>query len=420
MISWHRFPTEIRLSILEILLRDGCCLFTFAPVSREWQTIIERHTFSRLKLTSSRVTDFASIVHRNRHLVRCGPPDPELWGLSYADNYMITTPFQSLFSALSVWEPGNNSLLLDISVQSPSDSEHCFKYLTFGPDDPSDMCWRDQSAKQSMLVKSTTNDDHEWVDGIRKSKPDSFAIEKVFEEIMGEGPFDSEEEEGEWWQQLPLAPAITRVLLRQQTRRRWKPAALAHMFSRLPGLQDIHYEPWREWVSDQQLWTDRYFQRLFESLSSNPLRKLILFENFDQSYPASYTNLGYEPLDDMLREAAKAATEMPNLETMEVWNREKGLAMLFRYQRANLGQEQGQDAVITCRGTWELSLRAPVAQAWDAVALRHGGQGCVVVKEVLDDGVCVMSHGDAIGLLKLSRPVVRPVSLRQIKMEHLI
>lgn len=64
-------------------------------------------------------------------------------------------------------------------------------------------------------------------------------------------------------------------------------------------------------------------------------------------------------LDVMLREAAAAAMKMPKLETMEIWNGNKGLAMLFRYQLA----ESWQPAVITCRGTWELTLRPPVIQA---------------------------------------------------------
>jgi hypothetical protein len=219
---------------------------------------------------------------------------------------------------------------------------------------------------------------------------------------------------------------------------------------------------------------------LFESLSSNRLQKLVLFENFDQTYPASYMNLGCDPmripsfyvsravanasltlehlsasfiveasqffdarelswkwpnltwlaltsrllvpqehpaeLNNMLRAAAAAAMKMPSLETMEIWNGERGLAMLFRYQRA----EQGQPAVITWRGTWELTLRPLVIQAWDSVALRHGGQGHVIVKELLDAGARVKSHGDAIRHLKLSRPVIRPISLRQIQLEHMI
>ncbi|TVY38287.1 hypothetical protein LOCC1_G007043 [Lachnellula occidentalis] len=370
-----------------------------------------------------------------------------------------------------MWEP-DGSLLLDISVYSPSDSEHWFKYLTFEPDVASAMCGRHQHAEQSMLVKAS-NHHHGWNAGSRNSIPPATAIDRVFGQIMSEGPFPDEEQEGQWWQQLPLVPAVTGVLLRQQNRRRWKPAALAHMFARLPGLQEIHYEPWREWLDIHQLWTDQSLRLIFESLSSDRLRKLVLFENLDQTYPASYMNLGCDPvripssyvsravanasltlehlsasfivdaghffdarelswkwpnltwlaltsqlfvpqtrpmeLDDMLRAAAGAAMKMPNLETMEIWNGEKGLAMLFRYQRA----EPGQPAVITLRGTWVLTLGPLVIQAWDSVALRHRGQGHVVVKELLD-GACIKSHGDAIRHLKISRPVIRPVSLRQI------
>lgn len=57
-------------------------------------------------------------------------------------------------------------------------------------------------------------------------------------------------QQGQWWQSLPMVPAVTGVLLRQQTRQ-WKPAALAHMFSRLPRLQEIHYESWKELFKEQ-------------------------------------------------------------------------------------------------------------------------------------------------------------------------
>lgn len=530
MISWDCLAAELRLMILEALLQDGCSLSGFATVSREWQTIIEQHNFSRIKLTSSRLANFGSMLHRNRSLVRyiwlclelqeydcaeCEPRDPASWGLSNAENVLITTAFQDLFSTLSAWKP-DGKLLLDISVYSPSDSKHWFKYLTFQPDAASDMCGQDQqlAEQQSMSVK-VSDHHHGWIAGSQLSLPPSVAVNKVFDEIMGEGPFDDEIQEGQWWQQLPLVPAVTGVLLRQQNRRRWKPAALAHMFSRLPGLQEIHYEPWREWCDIQQRFTDQceclcvnssfsasssvlklyhwfadnllmllFFialRLLFESLASDRLRRLILFENFNQVYPASYVNMGcgllrtpssdisravanasrtldhlaasfivdasaffdsrelswewpnltwlaltsrlFVPdgssveLDDMLRAAAAAAMKMPNLETMEIWNGAKGLAMLFKYQRA----ERGRPAVITCRGTWELALRPPVIQAWNSVALRHrGDQGPVIAKELLDAGVCVKSHGDAIRHLKLSKSVIRPVSLWQIQTEHMI
>lgn len=106
--------------------------------------------------------------------------------------------------------------------------------------------------------------------------------------------------------------------------------------------------------------------------------------------------------------------KMPNLETMEIWNGREGLATLFRYQRAG----GGRPATITWRGTWKFALRPPVVQAWEEVALKHRGHGSVIVKELLDADADVKSYADAIRHLKLLNPVIRPISLRQIRMEH--
>lgn len=120
-------------------------------------------------------------------------------------------------------------------------------------------------------------------------------------------------------------------------------------------------------------------------------------------------------IDNMLQTAAAAAMEMPKLKIMEIWNGREGFAMLFRYQ---LGEEV-RPAVITCRGTWELKLQPPVVRAWEAVVLKYRGHGPLIVKELLDVDA-VKSHADAIDLLKLLNQVIRPVSLRQIRMEHRI
>ncbi|KAI3543149.1 hypothetical protein CSPX01_06462 [Colletotrichum filicis] len=82
---------------------------------------------------------------------------------------------------------------------------------------------------------------------------------------MEQGPFDSDDEELEWWDKLPLVLAVTSLLLQQQSRRRWKPESLAHMFSRLPRVQEVHYEPWRDWENPTQNSTDKYYQILLVS-----------------------------------------------------------------------------------------------------------------------------------------------------------
>lgn len=162
---------------------------------------------------------------------------------------------------------------------------------------------------------------------------------------------------------------------------------------------------------------------LFESLNARKsLRKLVIFENFDQQYPrvfdraanirapnsvlsltlvkpslqlevlsASFmvdardffkqaacqkswkwqnlttlalTSKRLNPdtstadIDDMLLDAATTALNMPKLGTMELWNAKEGLAILFRYQRAR----DGQSAIITLRGTFGLTLRHAVAE----------------------------------------------------------
>ena len=59
-----------------------------------------------------------------------------------------------------------------------------------------------------------------------------------------------------------------------------------------------------------------------------------------------------EEVDDILTEAAAAARRMPRLETMETWNGEMGVAMLFRYKRP----ERERRALLIPRGTFRMTL----------------------------------------------------------------
>ncbi|KAL7912271.1 hypothetical protein GGI35DRAFT_444850 [Trichoderma velutinum] len=303
--TWDGLPREIRLLILKALAQDGCSLSRLATVSREWQTELEQHNFARIKLTPSRLVDFNSIIHRNRALVgyiwfclelddydctKCAPTSTgadyeEALTVTDTDNCPITTSFQNLFSVISTWGP-NAGLILDISIYSPSDSKHWFKYLTFMPDTPL-MPLDGRHGVDQMVLNAPNDPQHGWVDGFRHSVPPRKAVLKVFHSIMGEGPFDCDQLELEWWDQLPSVPAVTTLLLRQQNRRRWKPNSLAHMFARFPRLQEVYYEPWREWDSMQSC-TDRNYPYLFESIQrfNNNLKRLVVFENFNQQYPA--------------------------------------------------------------------------------------------------------------------------------------
>ncbi|KAH6627960.1 hypothetical protein F5144DRAFT_535991 [Chaetomium tenue] len=504
--NWGGLPREIRLLILKALMQDGCKLSHLATVSREWQIDLERHNFARIKLTTSRIGDFSSMVHRNRVLVRyiwfclelddydcttCAPcrqalTDDEIdkaLAISDTDHCPITASFQKLLSILSTWEP-RGDLILDISIYSLSDSDHWFKYLTFMPDTPSAEIPTGGGMEPITLREAYHDIQHGWYAGVRRLAPPVEAIEKVFFEVMEVEPFDSAEQESQWWEQLPSVPVVTGLLFRQQSRRRWKPPALARLFARFPRLQEVHYEPWREW-DRMQIPTDKYFEYFFDSLQrfNSHIKRLTVFENFNQQYPAymqlyqsgvelrgcvSFRNpapavsrmaalaslklehlaasfivdagrfFEIEPawawpnltslvltsksllpdedpakIEAVLQAAAAAAMKMPRLETMEIWNGRRGVAALFQYQ-ALCRQEQAR---IVWRATWRLALERCAIQAWEAVMHQYAGRKLDLVQEQLD-GAVVKSHGDAIHMLRLSHPVIRPISLWQIQREQ--
>jgi len=115
----------------------------------------------------------------------------------------------------------------------------------------------------------------------------------------------------------------------------------------------------------------------------------------------------------MLQAAAAAAMKMPQLETMEIWNGRKGLAALFKYQAF---RDVGK-AIITWRGTWELTMEPSVIEAWEAVVHQYDSWRLSLVHERLDE-TTIKSHGDAIHYLMLSSWIIRPISLQQIRIEQ--
>ncbi|KAH8666776.1 hypothetical protein BX600DRAFT_539978 [Xylariales sp. PMI_506] len=196
--TWETLPREIQLRILEFVLSDGCSLAQLATVSTQWQTIIERHNFQQINLTLWRIPDFGPMTRRNRALVKHIRLSLEI------DEYDCS----------KCGAQGN--LKLDISVHSPSDSQHFFKYLTFGPDTylHSDETYSDEATSQR------DDSEHGWQSGKLSSAPTDSALGKVFAEILGasDGVFFNDLEESKWWQTLPEIPAITSILLRLQNR----------------------------------------------------------------------------------------------------------------------------------------------------------------------------------------------------------
>ncbi len=260
--SWASLAPEVRMMILEVLIEDGGYIARYATVCREWQTFVEQKNFGWLTLTLSRLASFDITVNQRRRHVKyiwlcielqqydcllCEDPETDSWHES--NTRIVGRAIRELLAVLSTWD-ASGSLMLDISVHSPSDSKHHFKSLRFGSD----------------AVPESDDDDepfdvndprHGWINGELVSLPPGKSINRLFEDI---------EMASDFWQDLPEVPAVTGLLLRRQTRRRWEPRTLGNLFDRLPRLQELYYESWREWGRLDQRWTDK---SIFENL---PLR----------------------------------------------------------------------------------------------------------------------------------------------------
>ena len=101
--------------VLKEVVENGC-VASCSAVCREWQAVMEKKKFSRLKLTPSRLANFGSISRRQRKLVRyirlcieiqdydcsqCREEEAHSW---YAtNNDIIKSAIRDLFIVLSTW-----------------------------------------------------------------------------------------------------------------------------------------------------------------------------------------------------------------------------------------------------------------------------------------------------------------------------
>ncbi len=191
---------------------------------------------------------FSELVHRQRGLLKhiwlriklrtytcpnckdsIGTPE------RYTDGYVVERAIWELFSILSTWNmeqfPLPDRLNLEISMYSPSDSEHCFKGdLHIGPDF---LGSKDINSYQSRIHVRY----HGWSLGRRREGTPLGAISRLVQFVNAQLP-----------PTLPLVDFVTSFIMRRQTRRRLSPRALRRILQSLPSLVNIDYEPWRGYL----------------------------------------------------------------------------------------------------------------------------------------------------------------------------
>lgn len=253
-------PLEIQLMILKHLT-SGDNIFQYSTVCREWQRAIEQRNFHSFSLTAQDVPTLDTIMaDRNLSLIKyyrymwysielqsydcsdCNRFDDDTMATAAAVKDGIRTMFQTLSK-----RSHSGDMTLDISIYSPSDAEHYFKYIRFEPANaPSSNRTTDQ-ASHHVPVHSTS--------------PSLNSILRIFTEFyftdVDASGHETSESGEEFWASVPQVSCVTRLLLRRQTRRRWDPIAIRRLFSHLPNLRDLVIEPWNEEVNDSQMDTDK-------------------------------------------------------------------------------------------------------------------------------------------------------------------
>ncbi|KAK1772839.1 hypothetical protein QBC33DRAFT_31227 [Phialemonium atrogriseum] len=479
-LLWPSLPMEIRLMILELLPQEHRALASYASVCNEWAEFIEKKNFGRLKLGASSLNNLEHMVSRQRSLVRhiwlnielrpytcrsCQWMESESWMSS--NNTIISRAISKLFTILSTWNPAGDGLALELSAQSPSDTEHYFKNFYFGTDDEDkDILFDPKNHLQEFIHDPK----HGWVDGQQVAAPCHVSLRRLYEEVR----LTSREE-------LPVLHVVTKLVLRRQFRRRLNIRALRLLLDKLPRLECIVYEPWQVWGRMQQRYYDKEYKTMIDAHLPKGLKRLSIFEDYNDDFitvlqgtidqtdpiriaePTVGAAFAYRSLDlqqlsvsfmvdawhffqarqplwtwgqlqslvltsrlltqaedrwkvsNLLEDAGAAALQMPKLHTMALWNGGKGQACAFIYRR-----DFGKTSIVW-RGTWEMNLEPRVIRAWERVVstLEYTTSYSLRVEsQPLCPGI-IGSHGDAIHQLDLPIGVVDPTSLWQIRREGL-
>lgn len=244
--QWMFLPTEIRFNIINLAIsKIPGNLAPFSVISRDWQVEVERRTFQKLKIRSSRMdSDFHRILEREwrKHAVRhiwldielpsyqsqcCSPHALPPLNNSPIVNHAIC----GLFRILDDWKP-EKDLTLELNVLSPSDSQHWFRGLHFSTDHvEGDRNPVTSSAQRGPIVHHDPV--HGLYNGSRFLQAPFHAVRRLFRPIRLS-----------FQNALPSVPAITSLILRRQLRRSLSPFTLHLLLSSLNRLREITYEPW--------------------------------------------------------------------------------------------------------------------------------------------------------------------------------
>jgi hypothetical protein len=239
MSKWSRLPEEMRLQVLETLAHSSNGkhgLTNYALVCKSWKSIFEKANFSHLILHQSDLDDLAKIPKRVRPYVKhiwlrieleeyhptlsTGLIKPERLEDTVAYNEIIELSIGNLFSTLKSWEkvvePDYRGITLELSVHSPSNSEYIPRGVhAKGLDMQAPL-------SQSRVYRGSVNGE-----GAASRARGGYVHIKFYHK-------------------LPQLKLVKKFLIPRHTRRRFTSFTLHQILHRLPCLEYLALEPWKQ------------------------------------------------------------------------------------------------------------------------------------------------------------------------------
>ncbi|KAI1176206.1 hypothetical protein F4777DRAFT_597829 [Nemania sp. FL0916] len=291
--SWVSLPAEIRLKILETIARQKYPGWaSFASVCKEWQSILEKANFRKMRLG-------LSCLDGVKHLTR-----PQKMGMIHHIYFNIELPtytrrccvkgrhsppcntdaivyngLRRLLYILSTWNP-ENELALEVNAYSPSDNKHWFKNIYLSSNDVEDVEDNEDTITHLQKTRLQLHDPrHGWVHG-HQSRPPKESLKRLFRITQTD-----------FWR-FHIVQAVTSFVIRRQFRRCLCPEAIAFLVCSFRNLKHLSYEPWAPFnqpsgLSQHQAKTDQDLIRKFWYSFPRDLEKLIIFEDSYAFYDPS-------------------------------------------------------------------------------------------------------------------------------------
>ena len=281
MATWGALPSEIRLSIMEMVAGNGkfehlkhgqsndqatSKTSAYASVSREWQAFFEKRHFERILLSLPRLSDFGRIVQGLRkklvrHIglqIKLTTYDcPSCRFIEHVtevslNNTAFVQTLTALFTVLSTWEPYDlkEGLTLELCIYSPSDSKHMFKDHNFEHDPYLDDNEEFRTLAAPRHMGPRFHDPfHSWHNGYRSLQPgeEEHFLSNITR-LQGHGlyivpPAHNLDPPYSARRFLPKVNVVTTLLILRQYYRQIDPDGMAQLFESLPKLKHINYEP---------------------------------------------------------------------------------------------------------------------------------------------------------------------------------